>query len=247
MTKSATIAVSFLALCLTPLAAQSTEHESAAGRRETAVNLRAWIFPLDLTQAVSVSAASDGADWLSLLASSKDGVAVSAAGYTQIPPGKIRIDLKSGEEVLAAKPWNLREAAHYTVLAWNDAGRWEMQIFEDDLSSARTAERPLRVLNFARGRETTLALDDGEEIPVAKDAVREMKVPGQVTLVTTRVKSPDGGPPAKSSIEIDISAVPSTYLLIVPDYRGRMRPRVISGGQPLRMEDEALDDGSEQP
>jgi hypothetical protein len=35
---------------------------------------------------------------------------------------------------------------------------------------------------------------------------------------------------AQSSGEVDFVETPSAYVVIAPDYRGRMRPRVISGG-----------------
>lgn len=230
MTRKFIPAAALLTLCVAPLAAQPEEHETVTGERKIPASLRAWIFPGSLTQPVTVSITPAGTETTKALAFAKDGATVSRTSYEQIPPGSMRVDLKSGDEVLASKTGNLREEAHYTVLAWNNGGRWELQVFNDDLSSPNAADRPLRVLNFAQGRDTTIALDNGAENPVAKDSVQEMKLPGKVTLVTARVKSLDGGPPAQSSVEIDFASSPSAYVVVGPDYRGRMRPRVLRGG-----------------
>lgn len=223
-------AAAMLTLWVAPLPAQSEGPETAAGEKKAPVSLRAWIFPGGLTQSVTVSVTSAGTEAPKALAASKDGAVESRPGYEQIPPGTARIDLKSGDDVLASKTGNFREETHYTLMARSNGGRWELQVFNDDLSSPNASARPLRVLNFAQGRETTIALDNGAENLVAKDSLQEMKLPGKATLVTTRVKSLDGGPPAQSSVEIDFALSPSAYVVIGPDYRGRMRPRVITGG-----------------
>jgi co-chaperonin GroES (HSP10) len=200
--------------------------------------LRGWIFPSEETQTVSLGLAIAGAEERKPLANTKDAVVAAQPGYAANPAGTTLIELKSGDRVLASKSGGLRAERHYTAVAWNKDGRWELEVYADDSASANAPDRSLRVLNFALGRDTEISVDGGAEALVSKESVAEIKLPAKTTMVTARVKSLDGGAPAQSSVEIDFAAIPSAYVVIGPDYRGRMRPRVIEGGN-LFMEETA--------
>jgi hypothetical protein len=124
----------------------------------------------------------------------------------------------------------LADNTAYTVLAWRQGGKWELKVYVDGPFAKNLADRPLRLMNFAENRETLISLDNGSETKVAANTVEEFKISPKLTSFTVKVLAPDGGPAAQSSGEVDFTSTPSAYVVIAPDYRGRMVPEVITGG-----------------
>lgn len=216
-----------LSLAVAPLAAAQ---ETAAVATKSA-KVRGWLFPSGDKEPASLVLKLAGDAGAVTLASTKDGAVISNAGYEEVSPaGTVAVELKSGEQILSTQSLGLREDRHYTLVAWRENGRWQVKAFSDDPGPSNAADRPLRVLNFAEGRNTLVSFAGSAETQVAADSVQESRAPAKVTLVTVRVQSLDGGPPAQSSVEIDFTSAPCAYVAIGPDYRGRMRPRVIEGG-----------------
>jgi len=133
--------------------------------------------------------------------------------------------------VLASARVALRGRRHYTLAAWYDGTKWNLKVFADGLSPQSSAERPLRVLNFTGDRDTVVTIGRGKGTRVSPDSVQEFKTSPGITMVSVEVMAADGGPPALSAVEVDLAAMPSVYLVVGPDYRGRMRPRIIEGGE----------------
>ncbi len=225
-------ALALLLVAVGPASAQEADPLAPEQNSEARAALRGWIFPGNDTAPVVIAITSQETPEPKSLAGTKDGLVNARPSYEQVAPGAQKIELKSGEEVLVAKTGSLRPERHYTAVAWNSGGKWELQVFGDDAASPNATDRPLRVMNFAGGRETLLAIDGGEEAKVAPDAVQEFRAPRKIAMVRVQVLALDGGPPAQSSVEVDFASSPSAYVVVGPDYRGRMRPRIIQGGAP---------------
>ena len=116
------------------------------------------------------------------------------------------------------------------MVVWSSGGKWDAKLFLD-ASAPQKSERHVRVVNFADGREALLRIDGAKPSPVTGSSVAQFPAPTGIALVSVEVLEPKGGPPALSSVEIDFSAFLNAYVVIAPDYRGRMRPRVIGGGR----------------
>lgn len=212
--------------------AQEEAGAEDGGREQPRTSLRGWIFGADENDDVMVAVATAGEGQPSPIASSKDGATVANAGYTSMEPGNRTVELRFGEDVLASQTAGLREGLTYTAIAWKNGSKWELKLFADSAPSANAPDRPLRVINFAEGRETLLSVDGGNESKVAGDTVQEFRMPRKIAMVMVKVLAPDGSHPAMSSVEVDFNYAPSAYVVVSPDYRGRMRPRVILGGDP---------------
>lgn len=220
----------FVALAL---ASPGWSQESAPedSRAPATAKVRGWLFPSGDKEVFALALKPTGASEPVVLASTKDGAVVSDAGYTELQPSTgVEVALQSGEKTISAQALALREGCHYTIVAWSDGGRWQLKAYADDLGSPNATDRPLRVLNFAEGRPTSVSVAGGAETKVAPDSVTELRAPSELVLVTVKVQAMDGGAPAQSSVELDFSFLPCAYVAIGPDYRGRMRPRIISGG-----------------
>lgn len=194
-----------------------------------ATMVRGWILTPDPAVRLQLKGAETTQE-TNLAAGSEGGISVNS-GYLEAAPGNYVVELKSGDEVLESARGALRADRHYTAVVWREGSKWELKVFADDGSEANAVNRPLRVLNFAEQRETLLSLNEGAETKVPAQTVMETKAPAAVGMVTVKVLATDGGAPAQSSVEIDFKAAESAYVIVGPDYRGRMRPRVFTGGR----------------
>lgn len=199
--------------------------------------LRGWIVGTGGEDAVSLFAKGPKdvkpRQFSSVAASEK----VLNPSYTDCDKGNFLFQLKTGGKVLQAVTADLAETEAYTLLAWRRGGNWELKLYADGPFAPNVQQRPLRLLNFADSRETLIALDNGLETKVAANTVEEFMVPPKLTPFTVKVLAPDSGPPAQSSGAADFAEIPSAYVVIAPDYRGRMRPRLITGGNLPSVED----------
>jgi hypothetical protein len=209
--------------------AQSPE---STGERDTnAVSfLRGWIAGSGGLAVVSLSTQGRKDEEARELCSAAAGGSVVNPGYSQVAYGNHELKLKSGGKVLRTMTTDLDNNTSYTLLAWREGGTWELKVYHDGPASPNVPTRPLRLMNFAEGRETLFSLDNGPETKVAADTVQEFQMPVKLGAFTVKVLKQDGGPSAQSSGEVDFASAPSAYVVIAPDYRGRMRPRTILGG-----------------
>lgn len=214
-------------------AQQDVPPDSSKVGNERGCHWRAWVVPAREGEEVSFVAKAPGANDLQTLAASKGGERQITHGYSPAKPGLYQFGIISPDQrVLAKEEAALTPGFHYTVAAVGEGTGWKIRVFQDGPAPPGQTTRPVRVFNFSRGRSATLDIGQ-KQSPVAKvpaDGVAEFTAPAAITGLTIRVLAPDGGPPAQSSLEVDFASVPSAYIVVSPDYRGRMRPQVIEGG-----------------
>lgn len=217
-------------LCCCPLMAQEPAADPAAeGAAKAPASLRGWIFPDGEGQLVLQCKAGVDEQPRSL-ATATGEQRITGESYEELMPGRAELQLKSGEKILATAGGSLAEGRQYTAIALREGADWKIRVLADGPAKADSSMRPLRICNFAAGRETLLLLQGGKEIRIPADSFQEMEVAPGVTGLSVKVLATDGGAPAQSSTEVDFTRAPSAYVVVAPDYRGRMRPRVILGG-----------------
>ena len=225
-----------LALAMPALAQVATEQQPAEGGEKEPVQamVRAFVVPAEGTQEsleLTLQPQNAEGDLTPRPLATTKGEAVFNGSYQQVNPGRVLVELRAGDKVLAKTSGVLRPARAYTFAAWQDSSAgWQMKAFPDDPTSANAADRAVRVLNFPADRETLLSIDKGNEIKVPANAVEELRVPPKVVGASVKVLAPDGGPPALSTMEMDFTILKSGYIVVVPDNLGRMRPQFIGGG-----------------
>lgn len=193
--------------------------------------VRGWVFPGKDDKDVTLRALQPQAEAQYPLAAGTGGAAAVSPSYLSLPGGELVLELKSGNQMLSQTRVSLRDGRYYTAAAWRDGAKWTLKIYADGPASSDTTERPVRIFNFAAQRETVVQIEPGPEFDVAPNSVQDLKAPAKVGMVTVKVLSGDGGAPAESTVEVDLSLLGSAYVVVGPDYRGRMRPRVINGGE----------------
>lgn len=203
---------------------------SSRSAEKAAAHLRGWVAGGASSEAVTILAQTSRAEQPRTLASAAGGETVANRSYTQTSPGPFQFQLRAGDKILRTVNESLAGNESYTAIAWNADGKWNLGVYDDGPFSKNEPDRPIRLMNFAGGRETLVSVDNGSEIRVPANTLQELRVPPKLTTLMVKVLAPDGGAPAQSAREIDFGSASSAYVLIVPDYRGRMRPQVILGG-----------------
>ena len=232
MIKAALINLVFLLILACPAPSQTAEQVGAGttDRESPPASLRAWILPAGERQPLSVVVGSESGENPQTLAGTRDGAMVANAGYASLPPGALKMELKSADKVLVSRSAAVRPERFYTLVCWNAGGKWELQVFADGPLENREAARPVRVLNFVEGRETEFFIGAASGEKVAAESVQETQVPPKQFDVSIKVLDPQGGPPSQTSTAFDFAQADAGYLVIANDYLGRADPRVIAGG-----------------
>ena len=192
--------------------------------------IRAWIFPAGQDAEVSVSLSAGNSEETQILAKSSSGETAADEMYTDVPEQQLVAEVRIGDRVESSSAVTCRGGNSYTMVVWYGGGKWQSKLYLD-AGSTKSEDRDLRVLNFADGRNASVGIDDArkQEIPAASVVVIPVK-PG-VSMVNVEVVDPKGGPAAKSAVEVDFQVFRNAYVVVAPDYRGRMRPRILPGGR----------------
>jgi len=231
-------AAALLVLCAVSAAAtcslMAQDADNGSGDANTGANqafVRGWLLPVAGKRDTALTALQTQTQTQLALASSEAGAVSASPSYNTVAEGELSLELKSADETLAQARVALRANRYYTVAAWEDGSKWTLKVFADGSPSPASAERPVRIFNFAGNRETLVSIGQGAEIKVARNSVQEIKSPPKIVMVSVKVLAEDGGPPAQSAVEVDLAVMPSAYVVVGPDYRGRMRPRIVTGGE----------------
>ena len=228
----ATVMIASAGLAFAQEAPEAPAEPTAAARAPQPAQVRAWIFPGASKAAAKVVFRSSAEQAPSEMAASTGGARFTSPVYREWPAGEAFCEITAAGQSVFSGNLPLREGGHYTMLVWNNGTKWEFKTFADAAPSKNASDRPLRILNFADGRTTAVAPDGAPEAKVAGNAVQEVRLPAKINGLTVRVLDPEGGPPAQTSTEVDFAEQALAYLVVGPDYRGRMRPQLIEGGPP---------------
>lgn len=209
--------------------AQETPGEDSS-KKQPVAHVRCWIFPRKENDAVTVVAKS--ADKTEHQLAAAKGAAVSPVGYGTLPAGTYVFEARFGGSTASSPAFLLKDGSYCTLAAVPKGNSWELIAYPDGLQADKSAPRPVRVFNFAGGRKTVLHPGDAKPSEVPSGSVAEIKLPASLTPLRVEVPTLDGkGAPALSTVELDLKRWPSGYVVVSPDYRGRMRPRVLPGGE----------------
>lgn len=229
MTRTVTLlivsAVVLLALN-TPAQVPTAEDKEA---EVPAAHVRCWIFPASDKEGATVVA--KGADKTEHQLAAATGVAVSPVSYATLPPGAYVLEVKSGDKTVSSSAIQLKDGSYHTIAVVPKGSTWQMTPYFDGPPADQSAPRPVRVFSFAGGRKTILHTGSASPAQVASGSVAELQMPASLVPLRVEVLTTEGGAPAISTVEMDLKQWPSAYVVVSPDYRGRMRPRVLRGGE----------------
>jgi len=250
MTKHLTTFVFLFSILVASASAQQSAPptiDSEEGKRRVC-QLRGWLLPGskgDFTLRLASAVEPQGGK---VLSTSSSGASTADPSYTENPAGSFLAEVTDANlVVLASQQVRFVRDGFYTLLASQDKdGKWSVTSFSDNLTSPDASEKPVRLLNFADGLETLVELPDAKPLKIAGNSWVESNYPAEIIEMTVKVLAADGDSPAQSSTEIDLGVWPTAYVLIAPDHRGRMRPRLIDGGEPKLIEADTLPASEQQ-
>jgi hypothetical protein len=233
-------------LFFVPLALARSEMEEGNGGESKApqASLRAWIFNADGPARLTLR--SDSAQEPVALAQAEAGGGVLEIDYSSLPVGQFLLELSRGDQVLAKEALTLSKDSYQTVLAWYEKGQWKVKAFSDTLARNASA-RPLRLLDFNAEVDMTLVVDDGAEIVVPSGGVTERSITPKPTVLQLTLINALDGRKVQNYFEVDFSASPSAYALAQTDYRGRLKPVLLLGGDSSGDTSAESDEGDAAP
>jgi len=192
--------------------------------------LRAWLFPAEASDTASIAIKGAAQEQPVTLVSTSGGARQVSPGYREVKEGATAIEVKSGDQLLASGNVSLAGGRQYTLIAWRSGPKWELKAFPDSSPSSNAADRPLRLINFADGRETLVSINGADGTKLADGSVQEVRLKPKVLDIAVQVMAPDGGPPFQTSTAFDLAQADSAYVVVAPDYRGRPDAQVLAGG-----------------
>jgi len=215
--------------------AQPEASPSPESRKKAVSALRGWILrgteSSDLVLRLRAASADVGTS--SLASSRAGGDAVMAEAYAPFPAGSYVAELATADKIHATEQIALSPGKSYTLICLPDAvGKRQIKLFDDGPAIDSSAQRSLRVLNFADSRQTRLNIGKSPEALVAADSVQEFKLPSGQTSIVSSVLAKDGGAPAQSFVVVDLTTASAAYITLMPDAKGRFRLRAILGALP---------------
>lgn len=205
--------------------AQETEQPDSAAPKRPLSYLRVRIMAFDIETPVSISLKSAAPDAPKILdeyvpiqpsttpyegtASKGDALEISIGGKTNT----LNLDLLPD--------------TFYTLLLYQNGSNLEQRLLQDSFPPGSLSRPPLRIFNFGSNRSAQIKVGDFAPITSPPGTFQEIELDASGILpMQVIVPDPAGGYPALSSGEILFTQGKSTSIVIIPDYRGKFRPRV---------------------
>ncbi len=154
----------------------------------------------------------------------------TATSYEEIPSKNTTIQLEVGG---VSKKYNedFLPDQFYTLLLYPKGSGLEDILLQDTFIGNPGQFPNLRILNFGSNRNATVVIEGQPTIPVPPNTFIQKVLLGEGTKkMTVTVPDPEGGYPALSMGEIQLSSNRATTIMIAPDYRGKFRPRIWQDG-----------------
>jgi hypothetical protein len=215
-------------------AATPAASDSGPAEEKAPAAIRSWLIPAPGAGALNVRLRSASPDVAPVtLVSARGGAPSLDESYVSVPAGTYLVELLAADTAVASEKVVLEPGSQRTALFHPGAdGQMRPVVFRDAAKAPASALRALRVLNFAAGRATRLDLPGEKQAAVPANSVQEFQLPPQQLTVGVSVQAGDGGPPAQSFAVLDMGSSAASYLVVLPDSKGRMRPRFLAGAQP---------------
>ena len=209
---------------------QAPESAPSPDERKTPAHVRVWSMLFDESSPVSIKIKTTEPEPTNLLEA--PGKGATRGFYAEVPKGAGEITASAAGVVLASAKLDLVPGDYRTILISRQNGKIDLQILQDPLPGQKDFPPAVRLLNFGTGRSAEVTLGGQTKITVPDNKLVITPISAKADL-TVQVVLPDpaGGPPAISSTDVDLRTSPSWSMVVTPDYRGKLRPRVSPDGR----------------
>lgn len=212
------------------LSAQETAPVPEASPNKSPAHVRVWAMVFAEKTAFAVKLRPKDGEPVSLL--DTPGETPSKGFYGEIPKGVAELSIVSAGQIVDTKSITLASDDYQTILVRRKGSRLVLEVLQDPLPGQKDFPPALRLFNFGTGRvaEVTIGKEGKVVVPDNEFLIKPISQTGEVPLSVV-LPDPAGGPPAISSTDIDTRTSPSWSVVTVPDYRGKLRPRVSPDGK----------------
>jgi len=227
--------ISILLFCLLASAIPArldAESASPPSAKKQPAYFRVRAFLMEEKQPISVTLPQPNLEPVELL-SAPNGERVINTPYEEMPAKEIKLAVRIGSETYDVHA-KLDEGIYYTLLVYRESGRLLTPLLQDTFADPTEPGCHIRVFNFGSERTAILSFRGKYAQQFASNTFTELILPSHGKLkINAIVPDPSGGYPAKSSAEINTKSSQAFSVVIVPDYRGKFRPRIwIDGPTP---------------
>ncbi len=207
-------------------AQQVTEDASAGGNsRKQESYIRVRVVAVGLQESVSVFLKDAPDDFPPFLESFVPSLPTTTP-YEKIASRGKTIELQIGGKA-SSVTLDLLPSQFYTLLLFQKGSELETKLLQDSFPPEASSQIPLRIFNFGSSRSATIKIGDFPLINSSPSSFQEVSLPALGILpMQIVVPDPEGGYPALNLGEMDLEKGKGTSIFIMPDYRGKFRPRV---------------------
>lgn len=218
-----------LAVQLSAAFAQTPEATPEGDAPKSSAHIRVWAMVYGEKSPFTVRSETGDDQPVTLLQGKGD--APQRDPYVDVKNGKVKIVLLSGGAPIKTEEIDLLPNDYRTVVVSRKGGSLAMDILQDPLPGQKNFVPAARLFNF--GTDRTMEVSFGpQKAQVSPDSFQVIPLSGSGNIpIKVSLPDPKGGYPALSETDIDLAAHPSWSLVAIPDYRGKLRPRVSPDGQ----------------
>lgn len=198
---------------------------AAANSRGEESYIRVRVVAVGLQEPVSASLKNAPPDFPLFLESFVPSLPTTTP-YEKIPSKGKAIELEFGGKS-SSVTLDLIPSQFYTLLLYQKGTDLETKLLQDSFPPETSSQIPLRIFNFGSMRSATIKIGDFPIINSFPSSFQEASLPSSGILpMQIVVPDPAGGYPALNLGEIDLRKGKALSIFIMPDYRGKFRPRV---------------------
>ena len=221
--------VASLAVQLSAAFAQNPETSSEGDASRSSAHLRVWSMVYGEKSPLTVR--SETGDDQPVTLQQSPGDVPQRDSYVDVRGGKVKIVLLSGGAPLKTEEIDLVPNDYRTVVVSRKDGSLALDILQDPLPGQKNFVPSARLFNFGTDRAMEVSLGS-KKARVSPNSFQIVQLSGSgIVPIKVSLPDPKGGFPALSDTDIDLAAHPSWSLVAIPDYRGKLRPRVSPDGQ----------------
>ena len=211
------------------LARLDAESGNPSSTKKQSAYFRVRAFLMEEKQPISVTLLQPNVEPVEFLTASNSEQPINTP-YEEMPAKEIKLAVRIGSENYDVHV-KLNEGIYYTLLVYRESGRLLTPLLQDTFTDPAEPGCHIRVFNFGSERTAILSFRGKSPQQFAPNTFTELTLPSRGKIkINAMVPDPGGGYPAKSSAEISPRSSQAFSVVIVPDYRGKFRPRIWMDG-----------------
>jgi len=211
-------------------AQEQLDSPTAKERKGPPAHVRIWAMVYDENTPFAVKAKAAQGDPIVLIET--DGKIPNRSSYVELPKGQTDLSLLSAGTPVKSEKIELKPDDYRTILISRKNGVLSWEVLQDPIPKQKDFPPAVRLLNFGSDRVADVQIGAQPLVKVQPNSfvVAPLTESGTVNI-NVSLPDPKGGPPATSITDFSTAVSPSWSVVVIPDYRGKLRPRISPDGK----------------